>query len=78
MLAYYSHAQTFRRNAATSTEIVATKQKKQMGYKELADILYNSNEEKIIFEEVFFYNDLPNKGEESFQSDTILMEMHQL
>ena len=67
-LAYYSHAQTLRRNA-TSTEIISTKQKKQMGYKELAEILYNSNEEKIIFEEVFFYNDLPNKGEESFQSD---------
>ncbi len=69
MLAYYSHAQTFRKNATTSNEIVVSTQKKQMGYKELAEILYNSNQEKIIFEEVFFYNDLPNKGEESFQSD---------
>jgi len=69
MLAYYSHAQTFRKNATTSNEIVVSTQKKQIGYKELAEILYNSNQEKIIFEEVFFYNDLPNKGEESFQSD---------
>lgn len=44
-------------------------QVKRMGYKALADKLYYSKKEDLIFEDYYFFNDLPDRGTESFQSD---------
>jgi hypothetical protein len=44
-------------------------QSKRMGYKALADTLYKSKSEILVFENIYFYNDLADRGAESFQSD---------